>query len=77
MPSAGTLTERMHLFIAEVSGDEPRGAAAAATRTKARTIEVVEVPLAELFDMARQGAIEDAKTLIIVQRLMLDEPARF
>ena len=39
-------------------------------------IEVVEVPLAELFDMARQGAIEDAKTLILVQRLMLEEAER-
>ena len=36
-------------------------------------IEVVEVPLAELYDMARKGALEDAKTLIIVQRLMLED----
>ena len=38
-------------------------------------IEVVEVPLATLYQMARQGTIEDAKTLIIVQRLMLEEMA--
>ena len=34
------------------------------------------MPLAELFDMARQGEIEDAKTLVIVQRLMLEELAQ-
>jgi hypothetical protein len=34
---------------------------------------VVEMPLSELFDMARKGKIEDAKTLIIVQRLMLEK----
>ena len=34
---------------------------------------MVEVPLPELYDMARGGAIKDAKTLVIVQRLMLAE----
>ena len=47
--------------------------AAAAIAHEGETIEVVEVPLAELFDMARRGEIEDAKTLVIVQRLMLED----
>jgi hypothetical protein len=34
---------------------------------------MVEVPLAELFGKARRGEIEDAKTLILVQRLMLED----
>lgn len=72
VPSAGTLTERVHLFIAELSGDEQRGRGGGNAH-EGEAIEVVEVPLAELFDMARKGAIEDAKTLILVQRLMLDE----
>lgn len=72
VPSAGTLTERVHLFIAELSGDEQRGSGGGNAH-EGETIEVVEVPLAALFDMARKGAIEDAKTLIIVQRLMLDD----
>jgi GDP-mannose pyrophosphatase NudK len=71
-PSAGTLTERMHLFIAEVSAggltQETRGIA-----HEGEHIEVVEVPLPGLFDMARRGEIEDAKTLILVQRLMIEE----
>jgi nudix-type nucleoside diphosphatase (YffH/AdpP family) len=36
-------------------------------------IEVVEMPLAELFQMARDGRIADAKTLIIAQRLIIEE----
>jgi GDP-mannose pyrophosphatase NudK len=72
VPSAGTLTERVHLFIAELSGDEKRGSGGGNAH-EGETIEVVEVPLAELYDMARKGEIEDAKTLVLVQHLMLDE----
>lgn len=72
LPSAGTLTERMHLFVAEVSAADlsSRGRG---NPHEGENIEVVEVPLATLYQMARNGAIEDAKTLIIVQRLMLEE----
>lgn len=72
VPSAGTLTERVHLFIAELSGDEARGNGGGVAH-EGETIEVVEMPLAELYEMARRGAIEDAKTLILVQHLMLGE----
>jgi nudix-type nucleoside diphosphatase (YffH/AdpP family) len=72
LPSAGTLTERMHLYVAEVSAADlsSRGRG---NPHEGENIEVVEVPLAKLYEMARQGTIEDAKTLIIVQRLMLEE----
>jgi GDP-mannose pyrophosphatase NudK len=70
VPSAGTLTERVHLFIAELSGDEARGNGGGNAH-EGETIEVVEMPLGDLFEMARNGAIEDAKTLILVQHLML------
>ena len=73
--SAGTLTERMHLFIAEISAGEltkeRRGNA-----HEGEHIEVVELPLPELYAMARRGEIEDAKTLVIVQRLMLESAER-
>jgi nudix-type nucleoside diphosphatase (YffH/AdpP family) len=71
LPSIGTLTERMHLFVAEVSeADRVKDGGGMAHEGEA--IEVVEVPLAELFMMAKSGALADAKTLIIVQRLMLE-----
>ena len=72
VPSAGTLTERMHLFVAELPGSHKRENGGGNFH-EGENIEVVEIPLSELFDMARKGHIEDAKTLIIVQRLMLEE----
>jgi GDP-mannose pyrophosphatase NudK len=78
VPSAGTLTERMYLYVAEVAAND-RGKPGGGNPHEGENIEVVEVPLVELFDMARDGALKDAKTLIIVQRLMLEQlasPAR-
>jgi nudix-type nucleoside diphosphatase (YffH/AdpP family) len=72
LPSAGTLTERMHLFIRRSVGAGPdrrwRGKAG-----EGENIEIVDVPLSELFERARRGEIADAKTLILVQQLMIDE----
>jgi GDP-mannose pyrophosphatase NudK len=72
LASPGTLTERMHLYVAEVSSAD-LGKTGGGNPHEGEDIEVVEVPLPELYDMARRGAIEDAKTLVIVQRLMLEE----
>jgi nudix-type nucleoside diphosphatase (YffH/AdpP family) len=72
LPSAGTLTERMHLFVAEVVAAD-RGAPGGGKRQEGETIEVVEIPVAELFGHARAGRLEDAKTLAIVQRLQIEE----
>ena len=71
LPSAGTLTERMHLFVAEVSAAD-RTEDGGGVEHEGESIEVVEVPLAELFAMAKSGGLEDAKTLVIVQRLMIE-----
>jgi nudix-type nucleoside diphosphatase (YffH/AdpP family) len=71
LPSAGTLTERMHLFIAEVTDDQ-RTENGGGVAHEGEDIEVVEVPLATLFKQARRGEIADAKTLILVQQLMLE-----
>ncbi len=71
LPSVGTLTERMHLFVAEVSAAD-RTNHGGGLEHEGESIEVVEVALEELFAMARCGALEDAKTLVIVQRLMLE-----
>jgi hypothetical protein len=72
VPSAGTLTERMHLFIAEVSAAD-KTEDGGGNPNEGEDIEVVEIPLSELYDKARRGEIEDAKTLILVQRLMIEE----
>ena len=72
VPSAGTLTERMHLFIADVSAAD-RTEDGGGNPAEGESIEIVELPLAELYARARRGDIADAKTLILVQRLLIEE----
>jgi GDP-mannose pyrophosphatase NudK len=72
VPSAGTLTERVHLFVAEVSAAD-RTAYRGGNPHEGEDIEVIEMPLLDLFEKARRGEIQDAKTLVIVQQLMLEE----
>jgi nudix-type nucleoside diphosphatase (YffH/AdpP family) len=71
VPSAGTLTERMHLFVGDIA--EMGSARNGGNPHEGEEIEVVEVALPDLYAMARRGEIEDAKTLAIVQRLMIEE----
>jgi nudix-type nucleoside diphosphatase (YffH/AdpP family) len=52
LPSAGTLTERMHLFIAEVSEGD-RTDDGGGKPGEGENIEIVDVPLSELFERAR------------------------
>jgi nudix-type nucleoside diphosphatase (YffH/AdpP family) len=72
-PSIGTLTERIHLFVAEV-GEKVR--AGGGDADEGEDVEIVELPRMTLFDMAARGEIVDAKTLVLVQRLMLEQGAR-
>lgn len=75
LPSAGTTTERIHLFVAEVTESDRLGEGGGNAH-EGEAIDVVEVPLPELFAMARRGELSDAKTLAIVLRVMLDAAER-
>ncbi|MYZ48869.1 NUDIX domain-containing protein [Propylenella binzhouense] len=70
LPSAGTLTERMHLFLATYSGAD-RASSGGGNAHEGEAIEIVEMPLAELFAAARRGEIADAKTLVLVYTLLV------
>jgi nudix-type nucleoside diphosphatase (YffH/AdpP family) len=69
-PSPGALTEKMHLFLATY-GLQDRKSDGGGLDHEGEDIEIVEMPLDALFDMAGAGAINDAKTLILVQMLIL------
>ena len=69
-PSPGALTEKMHLFLATYGLNDRRSDGGGLDH-EGEHIEIVEMPLDELFKMARAGAIADAKTLILVQMLIL------
>jgi nudix-type nucleoside diphosphatase (YffH/AdpP family) len=71
LPSVGTMTERMYLFVAEVTAAD-RAHEGGGVPHEGEAIEVVEVPLDALFAMAKDGRLEDAKTRVIVQHLMIE-----
>ncbi len=69
--SPGSVTERLHFFVAEV---EPgSGADVGGVVAEGEDTEVLEVPFAEAEAMAARGEIADAKTIILLQyaRLVL------
>jgi nudix-type nucleoside diphosphatase (YffH/AdpP family) len=72
----GTVTERVHLFLAEVDPTRAR-VGGGGVETEHEEIEVVEVPLATLADMADGGTLDDMKTLLLVETLRRRRPALF
>jgi len=74
--SPGTLTERMHLFLARY---EPGGQAhdGGGVDHEGEDIEVVELPLDEIARMAADGSIVDAKTLVLFHALKARRPDLF
>lgn len=68
--SPGCLTETIRLYLATGSEDG-RVSDGGGLEHEGEDIEVIEMPLDNLFDAARSGTILDAKTLVLVQALML------
>jgi ADP-ribose pyrophosphatase len=69
-PSPGACSERVHLFYAPY----PEGVETAQTTGLAaenEDIRVLRVPLEEAFQMVRDGRIQDAKTIIGLQWLLI------
>ena len=69
-PSAGTLTERMHLFIAEAGAADFVGKGGGVD-AEGEDIEVVELALAEALAKIDSGEITDGKTIMLLQFLAL------
>lgn len=75
-PSPGALTERLSLYLARYgAGDVVSGGGGLAE--EGEEIEVLEWPLARLGEAVQEGSLSDAKTLILVQALMLRAPDLF
>lgn len=73
----GPTTEKVHLFLAEVDLGRDRVAQGGGADHEQEYIEVVEMPLAELAAAVDAGAVNDMKTLALVQTLRLRRPALF
>lgn len=72
----GISTERMSLFLAPYRASD-RKAAGGGLAEEHENITVVEAPLAALRDMADRNALDDMKTLLLVQTLRLRRPDLF
>lgn len=75
-PSPGMLGEKLDMFLADYSHDDNRGFGGGVAE-EGEDIEILEFTCRDLADLMRNGDLQDAKTVVLVQRLMLDEPGLF
>ena len=68
--SPGSVTEKLHFFVAEYEPQD-RLHAGGGLAQEGEDIEVVEMPLAEALAGIRDGTIEDGKTVMLLQRVAL------
>ncbi len=68
--SPGSLTERLHGFVAEYDADD-RIADGGGLEHEGEDIEVLELPIDEALTMVADGRIRDAKTIMLLQHAAL------
>lgn len=73
--SPGSVTERLHFFVAEYD-PAMRIGAGGGLADEGEEIEVLELPLAEAMAMIARGDICDAKTIMLLQWVAMDLSAR-
>jgi nudix-type nucleoside diphosphatase (YffH/AdpP family) len=70
--SPGATTERAHLFLAEYDA-QMRTSQGGGVPEEGEEIEPLELPLDRAWAMVQSGEIADAKTVLLLQHLRLDE----
>lgn len=68
--SPGAVTEKLHLYLAEID-DAERSGEGGGHAQEGEDIEVLEIPLAEALAMIGRGEIADGKTIMLLQHLAL------
>ena len=69
--SPGAITERISYFVATVDAANPLEPGGGVDG-EGEDIEVVEMPVAEAYGLIATGGIRDAKTIVLLQWLMLE-----
>jgi nudix-type nucleoside diphosphatase (YffH/AdpP family) len=64
--SPGSVTEKLHFFVAEYE-ERDRVSAGGGDAAEGEDIEVIELPLADALAMVARGEIEDGKTVMLLQ----------
>jgi nudix-type nucleoside diphosphatase (YffH/AdpP family) len=68
--SPGSVTEKLHFFVAEYE-DHHRATAGGGDAAEGEDIEVMELTLATALQMIATGAIQDGKTIMLLQQAAL------
>jgi len=68
--SPGSVTEKLHFFVAAYEDADRRGAGGGEAH-EGEDIEVLEMPLAQALAMIASGAIQDGKTIMLLQHAAL------
>lgn len=68
--SPGSVTEKLHFFVAEYEQGD-RATAGGGDTGEGEDIEVLEMPLARALQMIKSGAIQDGKTILLLQHAAL------
>ncbi len=68
--SPGSVTEKLHFFVAEYD-DQDRVTAGGGDASEGEDIEVMELPLASALQMITAGTIQDGKTIMLLQHAAL------
>lgn len=68
--SPGSVTEKLYFFVAEYQAAD-RTDAGGGMAHEGEDIEVLEMPLQQALDMVRSGAIQDGKTIMLLQHAAL------
>ena len=67
----GAVSEKIHYFIAEYTS-EMQISAGGGLAEETEDIEVMELPIKQAYHMILDGEIKDAKTIILIQHLLLE-----
>lgn len=67
----GAVSEKIHYFIAEYS-EEMQVSDGGGLDEETEDIEVLEFPIKQAYQMILNGEIKDAKTIILIQHLLLE-----
>jgi nudix-type nucleoside diphosphatase (YffH/AdpP family) len=68
--SPGSVTEKLHFFVAEYDVHD-RASAGGGDDTEGEDIEVIELPLIDALQMIATGEIRDGKTIMLLQHAAL------
>lgn len=68
--SPGSVTEKLHFFVAEYQAHQQTGEGGGMAH-EGEDIEVLELPLSEALAMVGSGAIQDGKTIMLLQHAAL------